>query len=285
MTTLLIDTPGPLTTIQDNGRFGYTHLGVGRSGAVDRASFDLANRLVGNLQGAAALEVTMGGLIMSVDRPAYVAVTGADAHARVDGVRVGHNAGLHLMPGQTLTLATPRQGVRTYVAVRGGLDVEQVLGSRSTDTLAGLGPRAVVAGERIRVGEQVDEFPSVDSAPMRLASPGVLAVEFRWGPRDSWLAPQAAQAFRTALWKVGPESNRVGVRLIGPPLQRTRTDELPSEGVALGSIQAPPSGPIVFLGDHPVTGGYPVIGVVEPASLDAIAQLRPGQGLVFVPRR
>jgi biotin-dependent carboxylase-like uncharacterized protein len=282
--TLVVARPGPLTTVQDAGRFGYSELGVGRSGAVDRTSFLLANRLVGNLPDAAALEVTMGGLSVVSSGHAYVALTGAETGARVDGRGQGHNAAFTLRPGQTLTLGVPAGGVRTYLAVRGGIAVEPVLGSRSTDTLAGLGPEPLVAGVRLPVGNHSGSYPTTTFAPVRPVPAGDLVVDFRWGPRDSWFTGAARATLCSAGWTVDAASNRVGVRLQGPVLERVQTHELPSEGVAVGSIQVPPGGPIVFLDDHPVTGGYPVIGVVERASLDRIAQLRPGQTIRFKER-
>lgn len=281
MTGLSVKTPGVFTTVQDQGRRGYSKLGVGRSGAVDRTSFTLANRLVGNLPEAAALEVTMGGLSLVAHQHIYVAVTGADALARVDGTPQGHNTAFLVEAGQSLSVGMPASGVRTYVAVRGGIDVEPVLGSRSTDTLAGLGPDVLRAGSELPIGDLSGPFPPTNFAPVRTVSEAHLDVNFQWGPRDSWFIRDALIALCASRWLVDAASNRVGVRLQGPQLDRARNDELPSEGVAVGSIQVPPSGPIVFLDDHPVTGGYPVVGVVERASLDRIAQLRPGQAIRF----
>lgn len=281
MSSLTVTSPGPLTTVQDQGRHGYTKYGVGRSGAVDRASFALANRLVGNRPEAAALEVTMGGLSVVAQRFLYVAVAGADAHVKVDGVLQGHNTAFGVTPGQTISLGTPTVGVRSYVAVRGGIAVDPVLGSRSTDTLAGLGPPVLQEGHELPVGQASDPYPSTDLAPVVALPGGDFTVDFRWGPRDSWFTSDALMLLSGGTWHVDAASNRVGVRLEGHRLPRSRREELPSEGVAVGSIQVPPSGPIIFLDDHPVTGGYPVIGVVERASLDHVAQLRPGQQVRF----
>lgn len=281
MTGLVITRPGPFATVQDLGRPGYSRLGVGRSGAVDRTSFLLANRLVGNLPGAAALEVTMGGLSLVAHQDVYVSVTGADAPVWLDGHRRGLNTAFMVATGCTVTLGVPSSGVRTYVAVRGGVAVDAVLGSRSTDTLAGLGPEPLRAGAQLPVGTMSATFPPTDFAPVAMTTDGDLVVDFAWGPRDSWFTADARMRLCQAAWVIDAASNRVGVRLQGPALARSRDVELPSEGVAVGSIQVPPSGPIVFLDDHPVTGGYPVIGVVERASLDRIAQLRPGQSICF----
>ncbi|WP_235501743.1 biotin-dependent carboxyltransferase family protein [Aeromicrobium sp. Root472D3] len=280
---MTVVTPGPFATVQDLGRRGYSRYGVGRSGAVDRTSFALANRLVGNAPEAAALEVTMGGLSVLAHHHLYVAVTGADACARVDGVLVGHHTAFVVEAGQILTLDTPTVGVRTYVAVRGGIGVDAVLGSRSTDTLAGLGPEVLRPGAVLPAGNLSGRFPSTDFAPVATPTAGHLTVDFRWGPRDSWFTADALSTLCAGDWRVDAASNRVGVRLQGPRMARARHEELPSEGVATGSIQVPPSGPIVFLDDHPVTGGYPVVGVVDRASLDRVAQVRPGQVIRFRP--
>jgi biotin-dependent carboxylase-like uncharacterized protein len=281
MTGLIIKDPGPLATIQDTGRVGYSKLGVGRSGAVDRSSFALANRLVGNAPTAAALEVTMGGLSLVARRCLYVSLTGAATDARLDGFQQGHHTAFMIRPGQTLSLGVPVAGVRTYLAVRGGIAVDPVLGSRSTDTLAELGPVPLRAGMELPVGDLSGPFPATDFAPVFEPMSGDLTADFLWGPREFWFTSHALSTLCSTAWQVDTASNRVGVRLQGPVLERLRLEELPSEGVAVGSIQVPPSGPIVFLDDHPVTGGYPVVGVVRRASLDRIAQLRPGQSVRF----
>jgi biotin-dependent carboxylase-like uncharacterized protein len=169
--------------------------------------------------------------------------------------------------------------------VRGGVDVPAVLGSRSTDTLSGLGPPPLAAGNRLPLGRLAGEEPVVDVAAVRPPSADPV-LRVLPGPRRDWLSPSAWTALTTRLWTVTADSNRVGLRLSGPRLERARDDELPSEGLVPGAVQVPPDGaPVLFLADHPVTGGYPVLAVVRTADLPAVAQLRPGDRLRFRPSR
>jgi biotin-dependent carboxylase-like uncharacterized protein len=273
--------PGPLTTVQDLGRPGYAHLGVGRSGAADRGSLRLANRLVGNPEAAACLEVTLGGLEVRFAVAATVALTGAPCPVTAGGRAGSVNGPLGVRAGDRLVLGTPGRGLRTYLAVRGGIDVPPVLGSRSTDLLSGLGPGPVAAGDRLRIGGDAHGQPTVDHAPVPVL-PGALVLRVLPGPRDDWVTAAARERFVSAEYTVSPQSNRIGVRFDGPALERAGAAELPSEGMVRGAVQVPPDGrPVLFLADHPVTGGYPVIGVVEPGDTDLAAQARPGQSVSF----
>jgi biotin-dependent carboxylase-like uncharacterized protein len=272
---------GPLATVQDRGRTGFAGIGVPRSGAADAADADLANRLVGNVDTAAVVEVTAGGLGVRAERTLLVAVTGAPAPVSVDGRPAPFGAPITLRPGAELTLGTPPVGLRTYLAVRGGIDVPPVLGSRSTDTLSGLGPGLLAPGDRLPVGDLRGEEPFVDVAAVRGPSSAPV-LHVLPGPRRDWLDPAAWTALTSHAWTVTADSNRVGLRLDGPRLTRARDDELPSEGLVPGAVQVPPDGaPVLFLADHPVTGGYPVLAVVTTTDLSAAAQLRPGDTLAF----
>jgi biotin-dependent carboxylase-like uncharacterized protein len=255
------------------------------SGAADRSSADLVNRLVGNDPEAAVLEATAGGLRVRAQRTMLVAVTGAPAPVLVDGRPAPFDAPLTLGGGAVLELGLPPVGLRTYLAVRGGIGVPPVLGSRSTDTLSGLGPAPLRAGDRLPVGDLAAAEPFVDVAPVRApSSRPVLSV--LPGPRRDWLEPAAWEALIATPWTVTADSDRVGLRLAGPRLERVRTEELPSEGLVPGAIQVPPDGaPVLFLADHPVTGGYPVLAVVTTADVSAAAQLRPGDVVRFRPAR
>ena len=278
---LTVLAPGPLSTVQDRGRPGWASIGVTRSGAADRRAADLANRLVGNDPAAAVLEVTAGGLQVRAGRALLVAVTGAPAPVTVDGRAAPFDAPLTLRPGQVLGLGIPPVGLRSYLAVRGGIDVPPVLGSRATDTLSGLGPEPVRSGDVLPVGGLAAEEPVVDVAPVRAPSTRPV-LRVLPGPRRDWLAAEAWTALTAQDWTVSPDSDRVGLRLAGPRLDRARTDELPSEGLVPGAVQVPPDGaPVLFLADHPVTGGYPVLAVVTTDDLPAVAQLRPGDGVRF----
>jgi biotin-dependent carboxylase-like uncharacterized protein len=265
---------GPLATVQDLGRAGYAHLGVPLSGAADRPSLCLANRLIGNSEDAAGVELTFGGAALRFESAAWVAVTGAPLPLWP----VTMNAPCHVRAGTVVEFGAPPAGVRTYVAVRGGVDVPSVLGSRSTDVLSGLGPAPLSAGDRLAVGRATGTI-TVDVAPgLEPEREPVLRVAA--GPRDDWfetLAPLVEVAY-----EVTTQSNRVGVRLDGPALRRRRRGELPSEGMVTGSLQVPPNGlPIIFLADHPTTGGYPVAAVLATGDIPRAAQLRPGQRVRF----
>ena len=275
--TLTVLGTGPLTTVQDAGRPGLGALGIGRSGAADRAAFALANRLVGNPPGAAALEVTLSGLTVRAGRDLLVVTTGARCAGPFP-----HAAPTLLRRGQELALGRPAAGLRTYLAVRGGLTVPAVLGSRSTDLLSGLGPAVVAAGDELPVGPAAGEPPGVDVAPVADLPAGAVTVPVLPGPRAGWFGAAGWELLTGTGWTVTSESNRVGLRLAGPELPRLRGGELPSEGMLRGALQVPPAGqPVLFLADAPVTGGYPVIGYVADPAVDACAQLRPGQTVRF----
>ncbi|MEU7989879.1 biotin-dependent carboxyltransferase family protein [Streptosporangium canum] len=284
--------PGPYATVQDLGRPGYGHLGVPRSGAADAPSLRLANRLVGNPEGAAGIELTFGGACLRFTSGAWAAVTGAPCPVELrtagppggPGSRaraVGPYAPVWVPAGGELRVGTPPAGLRTYVAVRGGVDTPLVMGSRSTDSLSGLGPPPLRPGTVLPVGPTGALSPiTVDAAPPTAPAPEVLRI--LPGPRDDWFVPGALAALCAGPYQVSQDSNRVGVRLDGARLERARDGELPSEGMVAGALQVPPDGlPIVFLADHPPTGGYPVIAVLVSADLAGAAQLRPGDRVRF----
>jgi biotin-dependent carboxylase-like uncharacterized protein len=262
---------GPLTTVQDRGRPGFAHLGVPPSGAADAHALALGNRLVGNDAGAAALEATISGPRLRFRAAALVALTGAEARARP----------FEITAGEVLELGRFVNGVRAYVSVRGGIDVESVLGSRSTDLLSGLGPSQLREGDVLPIGREPATRPQFDVEPSG-PLPAEPILRLLSGPRDDWFAPSALEMLAAGAWRASTSSNRVGVRLEGPRIERLRQDELLSEGVVTGALQVPPSGqPILLLNDHPTTGGYPVLGVVHAADLPLVGQLRPGQRVRF----
>jgi biotin-dependent carboxylase-like uncharacterized protein len=269
---------GPATTVQDRGRPGLAHLGVPRSGALDQPAFRLANRLVGNAEEEALLEATLTGVEVRAGADCHMAVTGAPAPVTVDGGPAGWGVPVEVLAGSVLRVGGAERGVRSYLAVSGGIKVEAVLGSRSTDLLSGLGPAPLQAGDRLPVGAPQGSPAALDMAPY--PSPGDdIVLEAHLGPRDDWCATRTLLA---AAYKVSPDSNRVGLRLSGPPLERLRAGELPSEGAVTGAVQVPPDGqPIVLLADHPTTGGYPVVAVVTERDLAKCAQARPGATVRF----
>ncbi|MBR7838310.1 biotin-dependent carboxyltransferase family protein [Actinospica durhamensis] len=281
MSALEVLAPGPLATVQDLGRPGLAALGVGASGAADRASLRLANRLVGNAEDAAGVELTFGGLRARATGFATVALTGAPCPASAGGRAVGMNAPIPMRPGDVLVIGAPTQGARTYLAVRGGIDVPPVLGARSTDVLSGLGPEFVQEGTVLPIGREPAGFPTVDQAPVRRVA-GEVTLRVIPGPRADWFAPDALGVLCGEPYHVTSESNRVGARLEGPELRRAGPAELQPEGMVRGALQVPPHGrPVLLLADHPVTGGYPIIAVVVDEDVDLAAQLRPGEPVRF----
>ncbi|WP_333753548.1 biotin-dependent carboxyltransferase family protein [Streptomyces sp. IBSBF 2394] len=272
---------GALTTVQDRGRPGHAHLGVPRSGALDAPAAALVNRLVGNPPGAAVLETTLTGCALRPRCAVTVAVGGAPCPVTVDGRPVPWAAPVRVPAGAVLDVGAADLGVRSYVAVSGGVLVEPVLGSRSTDLLSGLGPPPLADGTVLPLGRPGGRHARVDVAPQP-APPAELILRVTAGPRADWFTPEAVRAFTSRAYRVSSASNRIGLRVDGPALERARPGELPSEGTVLGAVQVPPDGmPVVFLADHPTTGGYPVIGVVRTPDLPAAAQALPGTPVRF----
>ncbi|MEU3618743.1 biotin-dependent carboxyltransferase family protein [Streptomyces sp. NPDC006872] len=274
---------GALTTVQDLGRAGHAHLGVPRSGALDAPAAALVNRLVGNPLDAAVLETTLSGCALRPRSDVTVAVGGAPCRVSVNGRPAAWGASVRVPAGAVLDVGPAVRGVRAYVAVAGGIAVEPVLGSRSTDLLSGLGPAPLTAGAVLPLGcEPAGAHTRVDVAPQP-GPPAELVLRVTLGPRDDWFTPDAVRAFTSRTFLVSSASNRIGLRTDGPALERAVGGELASEGMVLGAVQVPPAGrPVVFLADHPTTGGYPVIGVVRASDLPAAAQAAPGTPVRFV---
>jgi len=200
-------------------------------------------------------------------------VTGARSVVRIDGAAQPFATAVYAGPGATVAIERPDQGARSYLAVGGGIDVEPVLGSRSTDTLAGVGPPVVVVGARLPIGSTTGDPQPHETPRPRRSGP----VRVWPGPRADWFADGELVLLCAGPFTVSADSNRIGVRLRGTPIVRVRHDELRSEGIVLGSIQVPPDGqPVVLLHDHPVTGGYPVLAVVDARDLGTLAQAAPG---------
>ncbi|WP_462203006.1 5-oxoprolinase subunit C family protein [Frankia sp. CcWB3] len=275
--------PGPFATVQDLGRPGLAHLGITRSGAADRRSLLLANRLVGNVATAAAVELTYGGLIARFTDPALIALTGAPCPLELAGRQISMYSPVDVPAGALLRIGAPDRGLRTYLGIRGGIGVPPVLGSRSSDTLSGIGPQPLTAGRQLPPAADSADPPTVDLAPLA-QYPDEPTLRVLAGPRDDWFTADALPTLFSASYEVTAQSDRVGVRLLGPAPRRRITAELPSEAVVTGGIQIPPDGrPVLFLVDHPVTGGYPMLGVVASEDLHLAAQCRPGQRIRFRP--
>ncbi|MFE2050566.1 biotin-dependent carboxyltransferase family protein [Streptomyces sp. NPDC059459] len=283
MTALTTVRSGALTTVQDAGRRGHAHLGVPRSGALDAPAMRLANRLLGNHPDAAVLETTLTGCALRPDRAVTVVVGGAPCPVTVDGRPAAWGAPVRVPAGAVLDVGAVSAGVRSYVAVAGGVAVEPVLGSRSTDLLSGLGPLPLRDGDVVPVGTPARTVALPPAAPWP-APPTELVLPVHPGPRTDWFAPAALRTLTSAAYRVSPHSNRIGLRTEGPGLDRVRTGELPSEGMVLGAVQVPPDGrPVIFLNDHPTTGGYPVVAVVAESALAAAAQAVAGTPVRFTP--
>ncbi|MCB5291030.1 5-oxoprolinase/urea amidolyase family protein [Arthrobacter sp. SO3] len=293
---LRIVSPGLQSLIQDLGRYGHSGLGVSAAGALDRASLRRANRLVGNAPSAAAVETVASGLSVQAVGDQVLAVTGAPAELTVGTPSDidSDDAGpfwrtvpmatpFALLDGETLTIGALQTGFRSYLAVRGGADTAPVLGSRSTDTMSGIGPAPLAAGQLLASGGEA-ESGVVGHPELQPEFPGsgVTVLDVVPGPRADWFDAPALASFCGQDWEVKPQSNRVGMRLQGTPLQRARQGELASEGTVAGALQVPPEGlPVLFLADHPMTGGYPVIAVVVDSQLDRAAQVPIGGKIRF----
>ncbi|MDO4607019.1 MAG: urea amidolyase family protein, partial [Bowdeniella nasicola] len=282
---------GVQSLFADQGRPGHADLGVSESGAMDLRSARRANIVVGNPTGTAVIENLLGGLKVRAIGDLVVAVTGAQVPLTVTGPHLAEdvhdyrpalNTPFALLDGQELTLGAPERGVRAYLAVRGGFTPEPVLGSASTDLLSGEGPAPLQARQELAV--QPPRWPSFVSDPKH--APALprdrVTVSVVLGPRDDWFDPEQIDALLGQDWEVTETSNRIGLRLSGTPLSSRDVGELASEGTVAGAIQIPHEGqPVVFMRDHPVTGGYPVIGVVMHHDLDVLAQLPPGAKIRF----
>lgn len=275
--------------VQDAGRPGYAALGVSGSGVADRRAMHDANAAVGNARTAAVLE-SVGGAELRFRGDGVAAVAGAVGALTLtdaDGVlrTVRHGEPFATADGDVLNLEYPERGMRYILAFRGGLRATPALGSHSGDTLAGLGPAPLSAGDVLGIGDEAP-FPVEPYAVERMLPEGggLVELEITLGPRDDWFTQEAIAALTGQEWTVTPRADRVGVRLHGDvALERKVGGELPSEGAVTGAIQVPPDGqPVLFLPDHPLTGGYPIIGAVTDRSLDLAGQLPPGARIRFV---
>jgi biotin-dependent carboxylase-like uncharacterized protein len=265
MSELVVESAGWATTIQDAGRPGHAAIGVPPSGSVDGPTRELLNRLLGNPPNAAVVE-TLGGLRVRATGPTVVA-TSTEFAPTV------------LAADETVDVHPADGALWGYLAVRGGIAVEPVLGSRSEDSRSGLGRTNVINGSTIPVGPDPGTPILVDQAP---PPPHEGPVGVWPGPRVDWFAPDALELLMSGPWTVSGDVSRVGARLDGSPLRHARDTQLPSEGLLTGAIQVPPDGrPVVMLADHPTTGGYPVLAVVDPAMLHVVAQTRPGAAIRF----
>lgn len=285
MTALVVKTCGPMTSLQDAGRFGYQRYGVSSSGAMDRLALGVANALVGNPPGAGAVEfMLMGGALSVEGGSARVAVAGAPCAAAVDGARAASGVSLTLRPGQTLSLGAAERGVFFYLAVAGGLAAPPALGSVSLQPRAGIGGldgRALRSGDRLALLlEDAPPGPELALDPAPIETDAVARVVL--GPQDDYFSADGIATLLSSRYTVSREADRMGYRLTGPKIEHSRGFNIVSDGIAGGSVQVPGSGePIVTMADRQTTGGYPKIATVISADLRAVAQRRTGESVRF----
>ena len=290
---LQIITPGLHCVLQDMGRPGQTGQGVSRSGALDLGALRAANRAVGNPSDMACVEAVLGGLSFICHGRAVIAVTGAQTPVTITNASglqwsAENYQPIELEAGDKVSLGSPLAGLRSYLSIRGGFEVAPVLGSLSTDTLAQVGPPALAAGDQLGFTTlttgtcvSLNEAPAFDLP----TTANIVTLDVVMGPRTDWFTEDAIARLSSQLWRVTSQSNRVGIRLAGEtPLERSNHQELPSEGTSVGAIQVPASGqPVLFLADHPLTGGYPVIGAVASYHLDLAGQIPVNAQIRFNP--
>jgi biotin-dependent carboxylase-like uncharacterized protein len=281
--------PGLLTTVQDEGRPGYRAFGMPLAGAIDRRALATANLLAGNEPGAAALELTFLGGQFRFDRGALAALAGADMGAALDGEPVAPWSSFRVGAGSTLALGQATAGVRCYLAVRGGIEVPLVLGSRSTYARARVGGhqgRALVAGDALAVGKArgPEPAPRVLGPGEAPATGGEARLRVLPGPQQDRFSPEAIEAFHATAWRVTPENDRMGYRLEGPPLRHLAGADILTDPLVPGAVQVPGSGqPIVLMADCQTSGGYAKIAAVIGPDLRRLAQARAGDAVRFVP--
>jgi antagonist of KipI len=286
MSALLVEAPGLFTTVQDLGRNGFGPMGVSASGAADAISLRIGNRLVGNSEGAAALEMTLVGGAFTFERAAVIAVTGADFGPSLDGMALPMWTSIEIREGQTLKFGPSRSGARAYICVQGGIAVELFLGSASTHVLSGLGGfegRALRKDDRVEVGAANFLFRkrSLSAKALESLQPRKV-IRATDGPQRDWFAESSWKTFCRNAFRVSEQSNRMGIRLEGPPISLDTSREMITEGVSLGAIQITPSGqPIILFVEQQTTGGYPKIANVISADLHSLGQLRPREEIRF----
>jgi biotin-dependent carboxylase-like uncharacterized protein len=286
MGVIQVQEPGLFTTVQDLGREGFGPLGVSASGAADAISLRLGNRLVGNAEGAAGLEMTLLGGTFVFSDGAIVALTGSDFGATVDGAQAALWTSMEVKPGQTLRLGPTRSGARSYLCVRGGIEVKFFLGSASTHILSGLGGHE---GRSLRKGDMLKIRPANGAVPERRLPGNALkrvlprmVLRVTPGPQSDWFPEAAQRMFYESRYRVAEESNRMGIRLEGGAVPEVASGKMISEGVSLGAIQVPDGGqPIILFVEQQTTGGYPKIANVISADFHCLGQLRPRDEIRF----
>jgi biotin-dependent carboxylase-like uncharacterized protein len=277
--------PGLLTTVQDLGRWGYQASGVPVAGPMDTLSHRLANLLVGNSQNAATLEVTLIGPELEFEAETMVAICGAEFDVTCNGEPISVGVSFRVPAGAHVQFGRRRGGARSYMAIAGGLHTPELLGSRATHLVSGMGGiegRALLAGDRLPMHRPTSVRTTRRASGLMMPANGRARLRLLPGAQADWFAPEAAHTLSSTAFRVSPRSNRMGYRLEGPPLTRARNTEPISEPLAFGAIQVPPAGePILLMADRQTAGGYPKIGAVIAADLPIAGQLAPGDFIEF----
>ena len=286
MSVIQVQSPGLLTTVQDLGREGFGPLGVSASGAADSISLRLGNRLVGNPESAAGLEMTLLGGTFLFPQGAIVAITGSDFGATLDGARLDPWTSIEAWPGQIIRVGSTRSGARCYLSVQGGIVVKPFLGSASTHLLSGLGGhegRALRKGDVLHIGPAPASFRKQIVGLKSLARlPHRKTLRVTPGPQSDWFPESAIQMFYAGSYRVAEESNRMGLRLEGTPIAQRSKGEMITEGVSIGAVQITAGGlPIILFVEQQTTGGYAKIANVISADLHSLGQLRPRDEIRF----
>ncbi len=277
--------PGALTTIQDAGRFGFQHMGVSPSGAMDILSMEQANALAGNPQGEAVLEFTLAGPMLTFTRDTIVGLSGADMDMKLNGTPVSPGTSFPVHAGDELISGFARRGCRAYLSVQGGFDVPVIMGSRSTNLKCGLGGfhgRALQAGDELPFRKEAD-ISSFTPRALPVSMPeGELVIHVIPGPQDDYFTGKGNQTFYKETYKITENSDRMGYRLAGPLVESQAGVDIISDGIVFGSVQITPDGmPIIMMADHQTTGGYAKIATVISSDLPLLGQLKPGDSLRF----
>ena len=279
---------GALTTVQDEGRFGYMEYGIGESGAMDRVSYQKANWLVGNENGEAALEFTFFGADIEFDGNTVIAFMGADMNAEMDGIPIKRGKAYEVTKGQKLSFGVAANGLRTYLAVAGGIDVPVVMDSRSTNLRCQMGGycgRKLEEGDALMIGES-DALKKRKKIKKRRSEVKTysdqICVRAIKGPQDDYFTEEGLNTFVHTTYKMSPESDRMGIRLSGAKVESKNGMDIVSDGITFGSVQITSSGqPIILMADHQTTGGYAKIATVVKEDLQYLAQARPGNEICF----
>lgn len=282
-----IESSGPLTTVQDSGRFGYMEYGITSSGVMDLMAYKIANRLVGNRHGEAVLEATLMGPSIRFEGDGQIAFYGADMQAVLDGEVLSRGKAYEVKDGQRITFSMAKNGVRLYIAFAGGINVPVVMGSRSTNIkceIGGYEGRKLQAGDTLEIGaHRINNSKFMKKSVEPVLYTQTIKIRVILGPQDDYFTEKGIETFLGAKYKVSSESDRMGIRLLGNEIEGSTSMDIVSDGITFGSIQVTSKGlPIIMMADHQTTGGYAKIATVVSKDLSKLAQARPGDEIEFI---